>query len=52
MNKHYVIRSMPLCGVKVVYLAQMIQLDNQLWATAKKQINKIRTVPWLSTVVY
>ena len=33
-HKHYVIRSINLCGVNVIYLAQMIQLDDQLWATA------------------
>ena len=36
-HKHYVIRSIPLCGVKVLYLAQIVSLDNQLWATAKKE---------------
>ena len=30
-HEHYVIRSDPL----IVYLAQLIQLENQLWATAK-----------------
>ena len=35
-----------MCEVKVLYLARMIKLDNQLWATA---IKKKKTVPWLSS---
>ena len=47
LHEHCVIRSIPLCGVKAFYLAQMIQLDKQPWATAKKK--KKKTVPWLSS---
>ena len=34
---HYVMRSIPLYGVKVLYLAQLIKLDHRLWETAKKE---------------
>ena len=44
MNKHYEIRSIPFCGVKVLYLPQMISLDHQLWATVNEK--KKREKKW------
>ena len=44
------IRSFPLCGVRVLYLAKMVYLDHQLYPTAKKRrIEKKNAVSWLSS---
>ena len=40
-----------MCGVKVIYLAQMVYLDNQLWATTKKQNKKKRYTGCLAHLV-
>ena len=37
---HYVIRSFPLCRVRVFHPARLIQLDRQPWRPPKKQKNK------------
>ena len=45
---HWVIRSFPLCGVKVLHPAQNDLSRPPAMATAKKQNNK-KTIPWLSS---
>ena len=39
-HKHYVIRSFPLCGVKVLHPERMISLDRQLWRPPKQKTKK------------
>ena len=43
-HEQYVIRSIPLRGEKVLYLARMISLDDQLRATARKKKKKSGTL--------
>ena len=36
-REHFVILSIPVCGVNVLYIARIVYLDRQLWVTVEKK---------------